>query len=96
MLGSVAIASTVGGAMNSKKDRICLTLVVGSVFMVIGTACLSTLSNVVALEPNMFGFQVFVGLGFGLMVSTVSLGASLESEKRDSSESFPYLLIPSY
>jgi hypothetical protein len=48
------------------------------------------------LEPNMFGFQVFVGLGFGLMVSTVSLGASLESEKRDSSESFPYLLTPSY
>ena len=96
MLGSVAIASTVGGAMNSKKDRICLTLVVGSVFMVIGTACLSTLSNVVALESNMFGFQVFVGLGFGLMVSTVSLGANLESEKRDSSESFPYLLTPSY
>jgi hypothetical protein len=96
MLGSVAIASTVGGAMNSKKDRICLTLFIGSVFMVIGTACLSTLSNVVALEPKMFGFQVFVGLGFGLMVSTVSLGASLECQKRDSSESCPYLLIPSY
>ena len=94
MLGSVAIASTAAGAMNSKKDRMCLTLVIGSVSMVIGTACLSTLSNIAALEPKMYGFQVFVGLGFGLMVSTVSLGASLECQKRDSSESFPFLHLP--
>jgi hypothetical protein len=94
MLGSVAIASTAAGGINSKKDRMCLTLVIGSLFMVIGTACLSTLPNIVALEPKMFGFQVFVGLGFGFMVSTVSLGAGLECEKRDSSEFLSFHIFP--
>lgn len=53
--------------------------------MVIGCACLSTLDPVPNIEAKMYGFQVFVGLGFGFMVSTVSLGASLECELRDRS-----------
>ncbi len=85
MLGSVAFASTIAGAVNSKQDLICPTLAVGSLFLVIGTVALSTLENVVAIESRMYGFEVFVGLGFGFMVSTVSLGATLECELRDSS-----------
>jgi hypothetical protein len=86
MLGSVAIASTIAGAMNSKKDFICPTLLVGACFMLIGTATLSTLTNTLPIEKKMYGFEVFVGLGFGFMVSTVSLGASLECELRDRSK----------
>lgn len=86
MLGSVAIASTIAGAINSKRDLICPTLIVGSLFLILGTATLSTLSNVTVIEKGMYGFEVFVGLGFGLMVSTVSLGATLECELQDSSE----------
>jgi hypothetical protein len=85
MLGAVAITSTIGGMMNSKKDLIFMTLLTGSFLMVIGCATLSTLDNVVNVQAKMYGFEVFVGLGFGLMVSTVSLGASLECELRDRS-----------
>lgn len=83
MLGAVAVASTVAGAVNSRRDLIFPTLFVGSLFIVIGTATLSTLKNVVAVESRMYGFEVFIGLGFGLMVSTASLGAILECELRD-------------
>ncbi|KAK0100589.1 hypothetical protein ONS95_007046 [Cadophora gregata] len=83
MLAAVAITSSIGGMVNSKRDLIWITLLAGSLFMVIGCACLSTLSDVPQVQAKMYGFQVFVGLGFGLMVSTVSLGASLESELRD-------------
>ncbi|KAL2072915.1 hypothetical protein VTL71DRAFT_10239 [Oculimacula yallundae] len=83
MLAAVAVTSTIGGMVNSKRDLIWITLLTGSLFMVIGCACLSTLDNVPQIQAKMYGFQVFVGLGFGLMVSTVSLGASLECELRD-------------
>ncbi|CZT12847.1 related to multidrug transporter [Rhynchosporium agropyri] len=82
-LAAVAITSSIGGMMNSKRDLIWPTLLAGSLFMVIGCACLSTLDNVPQIQAKMYGFQVFVGLGFGLMVSTVSMGASLECELRD-------------
>jgi hypothetical protein len=94
MLGSIAVASALGGAINSKKVRICATLLVGSLLMLIGTATLSTLDNTVSVPAKMYGFEVFMGLGFGLMVSTVSLGAMLESETRDSSK--PSILNSSY
>jgi hypothetical protein len=35
----------------------------------------------------MYGFEVFMGLGFGLMVSTVSLGAMIEADAQDKSKS---------
>lgn len=86
ILGATAVASTIGGGINSKKDRLFGTLMMGSLFMLIGTATLSTLSYTDKVEAKMYGFEVFVGLGFGLMVSTVSLGAALECELRDTSK----------
>ncbi|KAH6721698.1 MFS multidrug transporter-like protein [Leptodontidium sp. MPI-SDFR-AT-0119] len=83
MLAAVAITSSIGGMVNSKRDLIWSTLLAGSLFMVIGCACLSTLDDVPQVQAKMYGFQIFVGLGFGFLVSTVSLGASLECELRD-------------
>ncbi|PMD64418.1 MFS multidrug transporter-like protein [Hyaloscypha bicolor E] len=83
MLGSVAIASALGGGIHRKRERIFGTLLAGSLFMVIGSACLSTLKNTVAVPAKMYGFEVFIGLGFGLMVSTVSLGAMIEADTLD-------------
>ncbi|KAI9049749.1 hypothetical protein LZ554_005901 [Drepanopeziza brunnea f. sp. 'monogermtubi'] len=83
MLASIAITSSLAGLLNSKRDYIWPTLLGGGLLMVIGCACLSTLDPVPEVQAKMYGFQVFVGLGFGLLVSTVSLGASLECELRD-------------
>ncbi|MCJ1392789.1 hypothetical protein MMC18_005660 [Xylographa bjoerkii] len=83
MLGSAAIGSTLGGALNAKKNRAFQTLLVAACLMLIGTSLLSTLSNTLEVEPKAYGFQVFMGLGFGLTVSTVSILGSAESELRD-------------
>lgn len=83
MLGASAIGSTVAGAASGKKNNTFPINVIGAALMLIGTAALSTLDNVVATQARAYGLQVFVGFGFGLTVSNSSLLASLEAELRD-------------
>ena len=83
MLGSAAVASMVGGIVSSKKNRSFPTLIVAALLTVIGTSCLSNLANGLKIEAKVYGLQVFVGFGFGLTVSTVSMLAAVESEIRE-------------
>jgi len=83
MLGSAAIGSMLGGMLSAKKNMIWQVLLVAACLMAIGTGLLSTLSVQLRTEPKAYGFQVFVGLGFGLTVSNVSMLAAIESELRD-------------
>ncbi|KAF1843084.1 MFS multidrug transporter-like protein [Cucurbitaria berberidis CBS 394.84] len=83
MLGASAIGSTVAGAASRKKNNTFPVMVVGAAFMLVGTAALSTLDNVIATQVRAYGLQVFVGFGFGLTVSNSSLLAAMEAELRD-------------
>jgi predicted MFS family arabinose efflux permease len=53
MLGAVAVASALGGVIHKKRERIFATLLAGSLFTVIGSACLSTLDNTVHAPAKM-------------------------------------------
>lgn len=83
MLGSSAVASTIAGAVSSKKNNTFPVMIIGPALMLIGTAALSTLDNTPHTQAKAYGLQVFVGFGFGLTVSTSSMIAGLESELRD-------------
>ncbi|KAJ3578121.1 hypothetical protein NPX13_g2447 [Xylaria arbuscula] len=83
MLGSSAIGSAVSGKVNGKVDHSCETLVVATSFMVLGCGLLTIISGSVTLEAKALGFLVFVGLGFGLSVSTTTMLAALRSSVRD-------------
>jgi hypothetical protein len=83
MLGSTAIGSMLGGLINGTKNRTFPTLITAACLMLLGTGLLSILSSTLDVEPKTYGFQIFMGLGFGLTVSTVSQLAVLESELRD-------------
>ncbi|TVY40402.1 Efflux pump, partial [Lachnellula subtilissima] len=83
MLGTIAVGSMLGGAINGNRDFKFPTLVVGTIFMTIGCAALSTLGAEGGVQGGIYGFQVFVGLGFGVLISTVSMSTSLECEIRD-------------
>lgn len=85
LLFAAAIGSVIGGGVNGKKNNTFVTLLAGSCFMLIGTGLLSTVSDTESVRPSTYGYQVFVGLGFGLTVSTVSLAATIEADIRDSS-----------
>jgi hypothetical protein len=86
MLGSSAIGSAVSGKVNGKKDRSSETLVVATSLMALGCGLLTTVSGSVGLEPKALGFLVFVGLGFGLSVSTTTMLAALQASIRDHGE----------
>ncbi|KAI0506132.1 major facilitator superfamily transporter [Xylaria bambusicola] len=83
MLGSSAIGSVISGKVNGKEDRSCETLIVATSFMILGCGLLTTVSGSVSLEAKALGFLVFVGLGFGLSVSTTTMLAALRSSIRD-------------
>ena len=76
--GVSSVGSMVAGMLTGQKNRTFPVLVVASCLMVIGTACLSTLSDEIDVEAKTYGFQVFMGLGFGLTVATSSI-VSLKS-----------------
>jgi hypothetical protein len=85
MLGAVAVGSTIGGGVNSKKNNIFPVLITASCLMVLGTGLMSTLTNSTRVESKSYGFQVLMGMAFGLTVSTVSIGTGLEANLKDTS-----------
>ncbi|MCJ1247064.1 hypothetical protein MMC30_004275 [Trapelia coarctata] len=83
LLGSSAVSTMLGGLISGKKDHTFATLLTGNCLMTIGCGLLSTLSTDLHHEARAYAFQIFIGLGFGLTVSTVSLLATVESERKD-------------
>lgn len=83
LLVSTATGSMLGGAVSSKKDLSFYTLTVGSCLMTLGTGLLSTVSSDPSINPKLYGFEVFVGLGFGLSVSTSTILAGIQCEIKD-------------
>jgi MFS family permease len=92
MLGSAAVGSTIGGTVNSKKNHVTATFVAGSIFLTLGMGLMTTFDLSTNLEAKTFGFEVFVGLGFGLSVATASLSTALEASLRDAGMSPPHHL----
>ncbi|KAI1134460.1 major facilitator superfamily transporter [Hypoxylon sp. FL0543] len=83
MLGSSAVGSFLTGAFNGKKNRIFETVVTGTCLMVLGCGLLSTLSSSHDVEPKALGFLVFVGLGFGMVVTASTMVARIHSSPKD-------------
>jgi hypothetical protein len=83
LLASTAVGSMLGGAISSKKDLSFYTLTIGSCLMTLGTGLLSTISSGSKVDVKIYGFEVFVGLGFGLSVSTASILAAIQCEIKD-------------
>lgn len=87
LLVSTATGSMLGGAISSKKDMSFYSLTIGSCLLALGTGLLSTISGGHSIDPKLYGFEVFVGLGFGLSVSTPSILAAVQCEIKDHGQS---------
>lgn len=83
LLGASAVGSIVAGILNSKKDRICETLVFASSLMVLGCGLLSTQSATAEVEAKALGFLVFVGLGFGMSAASATTLANIHTAVQD-------------
>ncbi|WPH02506.1 Hypothetical protein R9X50_00537100 [Acrodontium crateriforme] len=78
MLGSAAVGSMAGGYLNAKKNNIFPIMLFGASLMAIGSGLFSTVDGL-TLEPKVYGYQVLIGLGFGLAVSNATMLAIIES-----------------
>lgn len=82
MLGSAAFGSMLGGILSGKKNRVLPVLITAAALMAIGSGLLSTVTSL-TLQAKVYGFQVFIGLGFGLSISNITMLAILESSPTD-------------
>ncbi|KAF5013545.1 hypothetical protein FDECE_468 [Fusarium decemcellulare] len=82
MLGTSALGSILAGKINSVKNYVFETLLVGSCLMMLGCGLLSTLSHTPD-EAKLLGFITFCGLGFGLTVASSTMLSTIEAPIRD-------------
>ena len=92
MMVSSAVGSLSGGAINSKPNLTAYTLIAAGAFQLLGYGLMTTLGDASPTPQKQFGFQVFLGLGFGLAMPSVTVIAQLHAEPKwmgKSIRSFP-------
>jgi hypothetical protein len=83
LMGSTAVGSALGGAASAKRNNSFWTLNLASVFMITGSALLSTLSDSVEPVPKQWGFEAILGFGVGLSLSTMTFLTTMQVEFED-------------
>ena len=83
LVGAAAVGSMMTGFVNAKKDMTFYTRLLGGCLVLIGAGLLTTLKNTLAVQNGIYGYQVFVGLGFGLIVASTSVMVNYEVGPRD-------------
>lgn len=83
LMGATAVGSGLGGAISSKQNRTFWTLVAASLFMLVGCAIMSTLPETVDVAAAQWGYEVLLGFGIGMNLSSSTLVTSLNAEFRD-------------
>ncbi|KAK7431400.1 hypothetical protein QQZ08_002171 [Neonectria magnoliae] len=82
MLGTAALGSALSGKINSVKNYVFESLLLGSCLMTLGCGLLTTLSHDLD-SGKMLGFITFCGLGFGLTISASTMMSTIEVPIRD-------------
>jgi hypothetical protein len=82
MMVSSAIGSLVGGGINRTRNVTPFTLMAGSAFQLLGYGLMSSLGDASPTPQRQFGFQVFLGLGFGITMPSVTIIAQLHAPQK--------------
>lgn len=81
MLGTSALGSAISGKINSKKNVLWETLLVGACLMTLGSGLLTTVSGAKD-DSKALGFLAFSGLGFGLSTAAATILVTVEAPPR--------------
>ena len=88
MMISSAVGSVVGGGVNRSRNVTPFTLIIGSAFQLLGYGLMSSLGSSSPTPSRQYGFQVFLGLGFGIIMPSVTIIAQLHAPREWSCKSF--------
>ncbi|KAI8956752.1 MFS general substrate transporter [Daldinia sp. FL1419] len=83
MLGSTSFGAFVGGTISRNNNNTSWTLMLAHVLQLIGIGLMSTLKEATTETKAQYGFQVILGLGFGLALSSGTIMASVQSMSQD-------------
>ena len=84
LVAATAIGSLVGGGSSSRGKNITFYIMaLSTALMIVGTGLLSSLPSDGAQIKAQYGFEVILGIGFGMTVSTATFLTNLEVELRD-------------
>ena len=82
----MVIGGAIGGAISSKKNLTSYQLIGAACFMLVGSGLLSTVSNGPGISPALYGYQVLLGLGIGITLSSYTLLVALSNTYRNVGE----------
>ena len=77
LLFSAGVGSFVAGGLCRKLENTSITFIVGTAFIVIGAGLLTTLSSSLKIQHKLYGFEIFLGLGVGMVFSSISITVSI-------------------
>ncbi|OTB04013.1 hypothetical protein M426DRAFT_73723 [Hypoxylon sp. CI-4A] len=83
MLGATAFGAFFAGAISRKQNNTSWTLMAAHAFQLIGISLMTTLSDTTTETKAQYGFQVVLGLGFGLAFGAGTMMASVQSQHQD-------------
>ena len=73
-----AVGSGLGAITSSKHNVSFYLLLLGGTLQLLGMGLMSSLSTSMAIEPQQYGFQMILGMGFGLGLSSLIVVARME------------------
>ncbi|KAI1408200.1 MFS general substrate transporter [Hypoxylon sp. FL1857] len=83
MLGATSFGAFVAGTVSRKRNNTSWTLMSAHIFQLIGIGLMSTLNDATTETKAQYGFQVLLGLGFGLALGAGTIMASVQSQSQD-------------
>lgn len=80
LVASTAVGSLLGGGASAKKNLTYYTMTIGTALIIVGSGLLSSLPTDGHQTNSQYGYEVLLGLGLGMTVSTATFMNSLEVE----------------
>ncbi|KAF3064877.1 Multidrug resistance protein 3 [Daldinia childiae] len=83
LLGATSFGAFLAGIISRKRNNTSWTLMLAQVFQLVGISFMSTLKDATTETKAQYGFQVILGLGFGLSLGAGTIMASVQSQSQD-------------
>jgi hypothetical protein len=83
----MAVGSGLGGGISRRKNLTSHTAIISSCLILLGCGLMSTISGGHSIDHAIYGYEAIIGLGCGLMISSVTMMVNLASTVQDNGES---------